>query len=46
MSYRWKQIKKCLDIGDEKYHKSDQRNTLLKKNDSFLQLYKYMSIKI
>ena len=37
---------KCLDIGDEKYHKYYQRNTLLKKNDGLLQLYKYMNIKI
>ena len=43
MSYRWKQIEKCLDIGDEKYWKSFPQNILLKNKIVF---YKYMSIKI
>ena len=41
MSSRWKEIKKCLDIGDEilptKY--------IIEKNDGFLQIYKHMNIK-
>ena len=45
MPCKWKQIKKCLDIGDEKYHKSYQKNALLKKG-CFLQIYTYMIMKI
>ena len=41
MSYRWKQIKKCLDIGDEIL----QTKSIFEKNYGFLQTYKYINIK-
>ena len=46
MPYRWKQFLKSLDIGDEEYNKCYQLNTLLKKDDGFLQIHKYINKKL
>ena len=46
MSQKWKGIKRYPDIDDEKYHKSYRQNYVIEKNDDFLQIYKYMNVKI
>ena len=42
MSYKWKQIKKDLDIGDKKYNRSDQKNYIFERK--MMVFYKFINI--
>ena len=35
-----------LDIGDKKYLRSYKQNHIIEKNEGFLQIYKYINIKV